>query len=116
MRNLTLGLVATLCFSVASYAEEMPDVTGTFFALSVQDIDAAIEWYSTHLEFSVEFQGGNEHRKGALLTRAGTVLELTEPGVAAPFACDALPAGRYWLTIGGEQVTAFSITGRIAAR
>ena len=57
---------------------QLPATSGAFFAISVRDIDKAIAWYKQYLNFQLESQGANEHRKGALLTRSGTILEICE--------------------------------------
>jgi predicted enzyme related to lactoylglutathione lyase len=65
-------------------AERSPEATGAFFAISVQDLDKAVRWYSEVLGFRLTSQGGNEQRKGALLEREGAVLELAEFKDAVP--------------------------------
>ena len=57
---------------------ELPATSGAFYAISVRNIDEAVAWYTKQLGFKVESQGGNDQRKGALLSRPGTVLELGE--------------------------------------
>lgn len=47
---------------------KLPEPSGAFYAISVRNIDEAIAWYVKTLGFSLESQGGNEYRKGALLT------------------------------------------------
>ncbi|MBT8101180.1 MAG: DUF4440 domain-containing protein [Gammaproteobacteria bacterium] len=49
-----------------------------FFAISVSDIERSIAWYENNLGFTVTSQGSNEQRKGALLSRAGAILEIAE--------------------------------------
>lgn len=58
--------------------EDLPATTGAFYAISVRNIDETIAWYTRHLGFKVESQGGNDQRRGALLSRPGAVLELGE--------------------------------------
>lgn len=57
---------------------QLPTTNGAFSAISVYDIDKAIAWYKQYLGFQLESQGANEHRKGALLTRPGAILEICE--------------------------------------
>jgi len=59
-------------------AGNVPTTRGAFYAVSVQDLDRAIAWYTEHLGFTLTSKGGNEHRSGALLKRPGTVLELAQ--------------------------------------
>lgn len=66
------------CATTTDVPATLPDLTGAFHAISVRNLDAAIEWYSRHLGFTLESRAENDERKGALLTRAGTVLELAE--------------------------------------
>lgn len=58
--------------------DELPATNGAFYAISVRNIDDAVAWYTKHLGFKVESQGGNAERRGALLVRLGSVLELGE--------------------------------------
>lgn len=64
----------------ASGAQEggLPATNGAFYAISVRSMDEAIAWYTKNLGFKIESQGGNDQRKGALLSRPGAVLELAE--------------------------------------
>ena len=57
-------------------ADDAPQLTGAFHAVSVADLDRSIAWYSRHLGFKLETRGGNDERDGALLTRPGTIIEL----------------------------------------
>lgn len=78
---LILVMNAVLTFAPSdSPAEnlELPATNGAFYAVSVRNIDKAVAWYTQHLGFRVESRGGNNERKGALLSRPGTVLELGE--------------------------------------
>lgn len=75
------AMAAALAFGADTSRDqevELPAPTGAFYAISVRSIDAAIDWYTRHLGFEVESQGGNDQRKGALLARPGAVLELAE--------------------------------------
>lgn len=65
-------------FSSPAQAAELPETEGAFFALSVQNIDEMAAWYVNHLGFKIDSQGGNDERKGALLSRPGAVLELAQ--------------------------------------
>ena len=67
-------------FTLISNAQEvnLPKTDGAFYAISVHDIDKTIKWYTKHLGFKVESKGGNDQRKGALLSRPGVILELGE--------------------------------------
>lgn len=56
----------------------LPSTNGAFYAISVQDLGQAMDWYTKHLGFAIASQTENETRKGALLKRPGTVLELAE--------------------------------------
>ena len=68
-----LGLSATL-----GAAEKLPPTTGAFHAISVQNLDAATAWYRNFLNFEVVSTGENATRRGALLNRSGTLLELAQ--------------------------------------
>jgi catechol 2,3-dioxygenase-like lactoylglutathione lyase family enzyme len=57
---------------------KLPATNGAFYAISVRNMDEAIVWYTRHLGYKVEWQVGNDQRKGALLSRPGSVLELGE--------------------------------------
>lgn len=57
-----------------------------FHALSVRDIDRSITWYEEHLDFTVLSRASNEQRKGAVLSRPGTLLEVAEFDGALPLA------------------------------
>lgn len=79
----SFGLALALCLaaSVASPQEEprvLPETSGAFYAISVQDIDRAVAWYTRYLGFATTSRGGNDQRKGALLARPGALLELGE--------------------------------------
>jgi catechol 2,3-dioxygenase-like lactoylglutathione lyase family enzyme len=73
----TIILFSTILFSNAQQAF-LPETEGAFYAISVHNINKTIDWYTKYLGFKVEFQGGNDQRKGALLSRPGIVLELGE--------------------------------------
>jgi catechol 2,3-dioxygenase-like lactoylglutathione lyase family enzyme len=73
----TIMLVCVACTSHVQEGE-LPSTDGVFFAISVRNIDEAVNWYTKHLGFKVVSQGENDHRKGALLSRPGVVLELGE--------------------------------------
>jgi catechol 2,3-dioxygenase-like lactoylglutathione lyase family enzyme len=79
MHTLVLGVVLA-CVPSDSPAQEidLPATNGAFYAISVRNIDEAVTWYTQHLGFKVESQGGNVERKGALLSRPGAILELGE--------------------------------------
>ncbi len=51
---------------------------GTFFALSVQNIENMKDWYIQELGFELVSQGGNEQRKGAILKGHHVTIELAE--------------------------------------
>jgi hypothetical protein len=59
------------CGAFASYVQEgeLPATDGAFYALSVRNMDKAVAWYTKHLGFKLESQGGNDQRRGALLSR-----------------------------------------------
>jgi hypothetical protein len=69
-----------------------PATDGAFYALSVRNIDKAVAWYTKHLGFKLESQGGNDQRRGALLSRPGAVLELGQ--FAAAVAQEEMRGGR----------------------
>lgn len=75
-----MTVVFAACGALASYAQEveLPATNGAFYAISVRNIDEAVAWYTDHLGFKVESQGRNDQRRGALLSRPGAVLELSE--------------------------------------
>lgn len=81
-RNQNLLLIAAIIFSATlmscNQERNLLETNGTFFAISVSNIDDAINWYTKHLEFKVESKANNDQRKGALLTRQGVILELAE--------------------------------------
>lgn len=73
------AVVLLVCMLVSRVdAGEFPETNGAFYAISVQNIDQSIAWYTKHLGFKLQAKGGNDVRKGALLTRPGAVLELGE--------------------------------------
>lgn len=77
--NPLVFIALAFCFiSPHAKGAALPETNGAFYAISVQDIDKAITWYTKHLGFKLASQGGNDVRKGALLTRSGAVLELGE--------------------------------------
>jgi catechol 2,3-dioxygenase-like lactoylglutathione lyase family enzyme len=87
MNRTTSRILYTLTVSVVlAYApsdspaqgDELPATNGSFYAISVRNIDEAVTWYTQHLGFEVESRGGNDERKGALLSRSGAMLELGE--------------------------------------
>jgi catechol 2,3-dioxygenase-like lactoylglutathione lyase family enzyme len=87
MNRTTSRILYTLLVSVVlAYAPsdspaqgvELPATNGSFYAISVRNIDEAVTWYTQHLGFEVESRGGNDERKGALLSRTGAMLELGE--------------------------------------
>lgn len=84
--RLQVACVALAFFVMAPRARggELPETSGAFYAISVQDIDQAISWYTEKLGFKLESKGGNDVRKGALLSRPGAVLELGEFAGAVP--------------------------------
>lgn len=67
-----------LVWSPDAAADELPAMSGAFYALSVQDLERATAWYQDHLDFVVQSEGSNEQRSGALLTRPGVILELAQ--------------------------------------
>jgi hypothetical protein len=72
----TVAAFAYGAYAAPAQAGELPETTGAFYAISVRSIDEAIVWYTEHLGFEIESQGGNDQRRGALLSRPGAVLEL----------------------------------------
>jgi predicted enzyme related to lactoylglutathione lyase len=74
----TAAVFAYGAYASRVQAGELPATNGAFHAISVRNIAEAIVWYKKHLGFKIESQGGNDQRKGALLSRPGTVLELGE--------------------------------------
>lgn len=80
VQRIAAGLVLLTCslFATASYAGNLPDTTGAFYAISVQNLDDSIAWYTTHLGFELCSQAENDQRRGALLERPGALLELAE--------------------------------------
>jgi catechol 2,3-dioxygenase-like lactoylglutathione lyase family enzyme len=74
----TAVIVACGAHAPRAQPSSLPATTGAFYALSVRNIDDAIAWYSRHLGFTVESQGGNDQRRGAILSRPGALLELGE--------------------------------------
>ena len=62
------------------YAQEnsLPDTNGSFYAISVKNLDKAVEWYATHLNFKIDSEAENDERKGVLMNRKGCILELSE--------------------------------------
>ena len=77
--RLLLAFVLALCLGAPLVsADELPETSGAFHAISVRDLDKTTAWYVEVLGFEVTSEGGNEHRKGALLERQGTVLELAQ--------------------------------------
>ena len=71
-----------------------PDLRGTFFALSVADLDHIASWYSENLGFDIDKQGQapNAPVKFAMLSRDGAVLEVLQLASAKSRADWGLPA------------------------
>ncbi len=59
----------------------MPAISFLHVAVSVHDLDKAIEWYTTNFGFSEKKRGNKEslHIRSAILTLNGASLELIEP-------------------------------------
>lgn len=71
------------CLSIGPHPKELAfQNQGAFYALSVDDFDGIITWYTTHLGFEIESRGENVARKGALLRRPGVLLEIGAFGTA----------------------------------
>ena len=62
----------------ADETRSLPPANGAFFAISVRNLDAAVAWYTAHLDFTVDSTADNEQRRGALLSRPGVLVELAE--------------------------------------
>ena len=79
-KKFSLLAILLTCLTLNSQAQKnsLPETDGAFFAISVKDLDESVNWYTKHLGFTVVSKGGNDQRKGALLTRPGTVLEIGE--------------------------------------
>ena len=79
-QSFNLFIFIFFCFIMFGHAQEREslETNGAFHAISVQNIDKAIEWYTKHLGFEVKSKAENDQRKGALLSRSGTMLELAE--------------------------------------
>ena len=75
---LAVLLVGLMHCSVKAQQTPLPEPNGTFYGISVQDIDKAIDWYVNHLNFKLDFKGGNDQRQGTLLKRSGVILELAQ--------------------------------------
>lgn len=76
-------LLAAALYANSATADELPAMDGTFIAISVSEIGAAVDWYENQLGFEVVSTSENESRKGALLSRPGVLLELAEFADAA---------------------------------
>ena len=73
-------IVALILSTFAVCAEELPSPSGAFHAISVRSVAETSAWYVNHLGFEVVSEGANEERKGVLLRRSNTLLELAEFG------------------------------------
>lgn len=78
-------IILSLCLMFGAFnlvpdleADELAHLDGAFHAISVQNLDEAVNWYSTFLGFEEISRAGNDQRKGALMAREGAVLELAE--------------------------------------
>lgn len=69
-------LFVTLCS--CAQENEMLETSGSFYAISVKNLDKAAEWYAKNLDFTIESKAENDERKGALMNRKGCILELAE--------------------------------------
>ena len=69
-------------------ASRLARTTGALHALSVGDLDRAIAWYTEHLGFELQSRADNESRRGALLSRPGSLLELAQFADAEPRNAD----------------------------
>ncbi|MCG8457671.1 MAG: VOC family protein [Holophagales bacterium] len=56
----------------------MPETQGAFCAISVQNLEEAISWYTEHLGFEIDSKSESDERRGVLLCRPGAILELSE--------------------------------------
>ena len=84
---MTLFMLLVFSFQDGNF----PVTNGSFYAISVSDLDQAVDWYSKHLGFKVVSKGGNAERSGALLVRDGATLELASFKQAQ--SLEALQAG-----------------------
>ena len=75
--RFTVVLLFVTLFSCAQ-EKELPETNGSFYAISVKNLDRAIDWYTKNLDFSIESKAENDERKGVLLNRKGYILELAE--------------------------------------
>ena len=78
-------VLAVLCLFLGTTApvlhagpDHPPDLHGSFHAISVQNLDRMIAWYTRTLGFELESSAENEQRRGALLTRGDIILELAQ--------------------------------------
>ena len=74
-----LGIVFVFA-TMFAYAQEknLPETSGSFYAISVKNLDDAVAWYAKNLNFKLDSRAENEERKGVLLNRKGCILELAE--------------------------------------
>ena len=85
-------LCAVLCLPPAAYGDESSPVEGAagFFALSVSDLDASVQWYTEMLDLTATRLPSSPKAQIALLQGDGLAVELVQ--VSAAFALqDRLP-------------------------
>lgn len=75
--RFTVILLMVTLYSCAQESE-LPETNGSFYAISVKNLDKAVEWYAKNLDFTIESKAENDERKGVLLNRKGCILELAE--------------------------------------
>lgn len=72
------SFMACLCLSACSETAPQKDMNGAFIAISVEDMDRALEWYQTVLGYEITAQGERPppNGKAALLRKGHHVIEL----------------------------------------
>lgn len=75
--QFTVVLLLVASFSFAQENESL-ETNGSFYAISVKNLDKAVEWYAKNLNFITESIAENDARKGVLMNRKNCILELAE--------------------------------------
>jgi len=80
-----------LCLALAALAEPVITADGAFFALSVADMKASVQWYSEKLGLKIVMQTPKQEKAAVtVLEGGGLIVELIRHDGAAPAGKDAL--------------------------
>ncbi len=87
MKNISV----LLCFALTALAEPVLNADGAFFALSVADMKASVQWYSEKLGLKIVMQMPKQDKTAVtVLEGGGLIVELIQHDDAAPAGKDSL--------------------------